>query len=270
MAMGWLYRALLAALVCLTCVSPAAAVANQPLRVGMATVYRPFAFKEDGKLQGVEADFAAQLGKDLGVDVTLVELPWDQLIPALRKGQIDVIMSGMSITPERSKLVAFTQPYLQVGQMALIRRDDSLRLRDEATMNLPTTTIGVHGGTTGEAYVRHKLPRAKLKTYPSVDAGIAALRAKEIDFFIHDAPTIWRVRGREKDRYPDLMGHYRLLTTEDLAWAVRKDDTSLRNRLNAALANWQDNDWLDGVLARWIPVRKVTIDMPAPAAAHQR
>lgn len=268
--MGWGYRVLLAGLACCAGVAAADAGTNKPLRVGMATVYKPFAFKDQGKLQGIEVDFAEQLGKDLGVEVTLVELPWEDLIPALRKGQIDVVMSGMSITPERSKLVSFTQPYLQVGQMALIRHDAPPRFRDEATMNLPTTTIGVHGGTTGEAYVRRKLPRARLKTYPSVDAGIAALRAKEIDFFVHDAPTIWRVRGREKDQYPDLMGRYRLLTTEDLAWAVRKDDASLRKQLNTVLGNWQDNDWLDGVLDRWIPVRKVAIDLPSPAGGHTR
>jgi ABC-type amino acid transport substrate-binding protein len=268
--MRWVYRALVASTIVLAFVCSGTAATGKPLRIGMAAVYKPFVFKDDGKLQGIEVDFAERIGKDLGVEVTLVQFPWEELIPALREGKIDVIMSGMSITPERSKLVLFAEPYLQVGQMALIRRDDAIRFHDTATMNLPTTTIGVHRGTTGEKYVRQTLPRAKMKTYDSVDAGIAALRAKEIDVFIHDAPTIWRVRGREQDQYPDLMGRYHLLTTEDLAWAVRKDDQALRNKLDRLLSDWEDSGWLESVLDRWIPVRKVTIETKSPARGQTR
>ena len=234
------------------------------LRVGIATVYPPLAFEENGEIKGVEVDFAHQLAKDLGLELTFVELPWTGLIPALTEGRVDVIMSGMSITEDRSKLVDFTQPYLRVGQMALIRKADYQRLRGTAAMNQPTSRVGFQTGTTGEAFVRRKLTQAQLKGFPTPEEGIAALRAGEIDFFVHDAPTIWRETGGFDKQARDLMGRYTPLTEEYLAWAVRKDDQPLRDRLNTELLHWRENGQLEVFLDHWIRVRKVTIDINSP------
>lgn len=231
------------------------------LRVGMAPVYQPLIFKENGDLAGVEVDFAHKLADALNVKVTLVELTWDELVPALLDRRIDVIMSGMSITEERSRWIRFTQSYLRVGQMALIRRSDYKRLHSPKAMDSPTSTVGFHTDTTSETYVRRNLKHAKLVGFDSPDAGVAALRAKKIDYFIHDAPTIWRISGGLDYHDPDLRGLYRPLTEEYLGWGVRKEDTELRDRLNDTLLHWQENGETESVLDRWIPVRKITVDI---------
>ncbi|HVO24504.1 MAG TPA: ABC transporter substrate-binding protein [Candidatus Margulisiibacteriota bacterium] len=229
------------------------------IRVGIAPIYPPLAFKENGQLKGIEVDFAHQLSLDLGQKFVLVELPWDDLIPALRAGRIDVIMSGMSVTEERSKLVSFTDWYVRAGQMALIRRKDYEKLRKPGSMDLPTSRVGFQTNSTGELYARQNLTKAKLKGYPTLDAGIEALRAKQIDFFIYDAPAIWRIRGQLRDQYPDLTGRYTPLTDEHLAWAVRQDDPTLRDNLNAELQHWKKDGYLESILDHWIPVRKITV-----------
>jgi ABC-type amino acid transport substrate-binding protein len=231
------------------------------LRIGTATNYPPLAFKADGQMQGVEVDFAQKIAQDLGIKVSLIETPWDDLIPALEKGQIDVVMSGMSITEERSQRVQFTVPYLNIGQMALIRRADYERLRDRDAMEQPTARVGFLSGTTAEAYARNNLRSATLVGFGSPEAGIAALRGGMIDFYVQDAPTIWRVTGNLAGEYPDLMGRYRPLTAEYLAWAVRKDDDDLLTRLNGLLLRWEQNRELEAILDRWIPVRKIAIDV---------
>lgn len=235
------------------------AAAPNPLKVGIAPVYAPLATKEKGKLAGVEVDFANQLAKDLGVKVQFVEVAFSDLIPALLDKRVDVVMSGLSATKERAAQVAFCESYLQVGQMALIRKKDFSRLRDPEQMNTPESRVGVHADTTGSEYAHRELKQAKISEYPSVDKGVAALRAGEIDFFLHDAPTIWRIRGREADKYQDLSGRYTPLTEEHLAWAVREDDPGLRDHLNATLEQWIDAGFVDRVLNRWIPVRKFAI-----------
>lgn len=231
------------------------------LRIGTATNYPPLAFKANGQMQGVEVDFAQKVAQDLGIKVSLIETPWELLIPALEKGQIDVIMSGMSITEERSQRVQFTVPYLNIGQMALIRRDDYERLRDRNAMEQPSARVGFLSGTTAEAYARKQLSQAALVGLNSPEEGIAALRGKMIDFYIQDAPTIWRITGNLSKEYPDLMGRYRPLTAEYLAWAVRKDDDALLARLNGLLLRWEQNREIEKVLDRWIPVRKIAIDV---------
>ncbi|HTO56355.1 MAG TPA: transporter substrate-binding domain-containing protein, partial [Pseudomonadales bacterium] len=75
-----------------------------------------------------------------------------------------------------------------------------------------------------------------------------------------DAPTIWRISGGLENHDPDLRGLYRPLTEERLAWAVRKDDEALRERLNQTLLRWQEDGQAEAVLDRWIPVRRITID----------
>ncbi len=244
---------------------PQTARPRSELRVGIATVYPPLAFKQHGEIKGIEADFAHQLGWDLRWKIAFVELPWTGLIPALTQGKVDVIMSGMSITEERSKLVEFAQPYLRVGQMALIRKADYTRLRDPAAMDQPTSRVGFQTGTTGEAYCRRKLTRAQLRGFTSPEQGIAALRAGEIDFFVHDAPTIWRTTGGFDKTAPDLVGRYTPLTEEYLAWAVRKGDDGLRDRLNTELLHWRESGRLDTILDHWIRVRKFTLELQ-PAA----
>jgi ABC-type amino acid transport substrate-binding protein len=265
-------EATLALMLCLTMfAAPREAAADAeaekaptPLRAGISTDYPPVAFKKDGLIMGIEADFADRLPGELSMPVEKVEVAWDDLIPALREKRIDVIMSGMSITAGRARLVEFTEPYLRVGQMAVVLAKNLRRLRDYDVMELPSTRVGYQVNTTGESYARKSLARAQLKGYDTSAAGIAALRAGEIDYFVHDAPTIWRLTGGFDSVNDDLAGRYRPLTTEYLAWAVRKEDTALEKKLNGVLRRWESGGVIDSILDRWIRVRKVTIEVAPP------
>ncbi len=241
---------------------PATAAAIKPpaeLRVGISPNYPPIAFEQDGKIVGVEADLAAKLGKELPTKVTLVKTDWDELWPALRDGKIDVVMSGVSITERRSEKVRFTDPYMRVGQMALVRKKDMAKLNDVAAMNAPQRKIGVEKNTTGEAYAHRHLDKATVVSFDSVDMGVAAVRSGEVDVFIHDAPTIWRVVGRPPKEDAELIGIYKPLTDEYLAWAVRKDDApTLGALLDAKIDEWTQDGELQAVIDSWIPVTKVS------------
>jgi ABC-type amino acid transport substrate-binding protein len=222
------------------------------LRVGITPNYPPLAFKRNGTLAGVEVDFANKLGPALGMQVDFVETPWEDLIPALRDQRIDIIMSGMSITDDRKQLVSFAHPYLRVGQMMLLRRADAARLRTNRAINQLTTRIGFVTGTTGETYVHQHFKRARAQGFESVDAAEAALRAHQIDVFVHDAPSIYSLTARRKD----LVGRFEPLTKEYLAWAVRQDDAALLTRLDSVLTQWNNDGTLDSVLGKWIKLRR--------------
>lgn len=241
---------------------PATSTAIKPpaeLRVGISPNYPPIAFEEDGKIVGVEADLAAMLGKELPTKITLVKTDWDELWPALRDGKVDVVMSGVSITERRSEKVRFTDPYLRVGQMALVRKKDMSKLNDPNAMNSAKRKVGVEKNTTGEAYARRHLDKATIVAFDSVDAGVAAVRSGEVDVFIHDAPTVWRIVGRPPHEDAELIGIYKPLTDEYLAWAVRKDDApTLGALLDGKIDDWTKNGELQGVIDKWIPVTKIS------------
>lgn len=238
----------------------ACATPPAPLRIGTSADYPPLTFTEDGEPRGVEVEFAQRLGQELGRPIELVQLPFDELIPALGGRRIEVIMSGMSITPERRSSVRFCVPYQRVGQMALIRAADYDRLSPPGAMEQPRSRVGFVRATTGERFARSALPKAFLVGYNAIEPGVAALRAGQIDYFLHDAPTIWRIVGGIDSEERELTGLYRPLTEEQLAWAVRRGDDELGARLDAIVERWKREGFVDETLSRWIPVRKLQID----------
>lgn len=253
---------------------PAAPVgwrAPAELKVGITPNYPPLAFEREGRIVGVEPDLAEAIGRQLGSKLVLVPLAWEDLLDALSAREIDVVMSGVSVTDRRKRTVAFTRPYLAIGQMVLVRSDDLARLGAPDALDRTGVRVGVQRLTTGAGYARTELPKATIVEFGSADSGIEALREKRIDAFVHDAPTVWRLTGRfDTDPSRGLAGLYRPLTKEDLAWAVRKDEAgTLGAALDAALAKIRADGTLEQVLDRWITVRKVAIGAPELAPATQ-
>lgn len=224
-----------------------------PLRVAVAPYYPPIVFEQDGEVMGVEAELATALGARLDRPVEYVRMTRQELIAAVEGGDVDIAMSGISITPKRSRRVLFTEPYLRIGQLALIRSADAAQLSGENDLRKPGVRIGYVAGTTGEAFVTEQLGSSESYAFATVAEGVRNLRARRIDVFVHDAPTVWRIGASIDERA--LMGVYRPLTDEALAWAVRKNRPELAAEVNEILQSWKDSGQLDRVLNRWIPVR---------------
>jgi ABC-type amino acid transport substrate-binding protein len=222
------------------------------LKVGVSADYPPLIYKQEGRLVGIEADNAKAVGDIIGKEMTLVEMPFEKLIPALQAGEIDVIMSGMSITPERAEQVIFTDPYMEIGQMAIMSTDKVGQFSKPWSVYQEGVRIGVEPGTTGAEFVASKVTEAQVSFYADPAAAFVGLRNDEIDLYIHDAPTSWLLAATPDNR--DLISLYHPLTEEQLAWAVRKDDERLAQALNAALRTLKGNGALGYIRNRWIPV----------------
>lgn len=223
------------------------------LRVGIAPAHPPIAFEQDGELRGLEVDFARRLERDLGVRLELHPMDAAELIPSLRARRIDIVMSGMSVTVERAAQVAFAEPYMQSAQMALIRRADVARYGRPQALLEAAVPVAVERGSGGEAFVRARMPRARAVSVADAQAGLAALLAGEVEVLVHDAPTVWRLAG--EDREGRLLGLFWPLTREQLAWAVRREDQALRETLSATVRSWRRSGLLDAMIGRWMPVR---------------
>ncbi len=235
---------------------PSGTLLNPEFRVGITPNYPPLAFKFRDQLVGMEVDFAQRLGKELNKQITFVETPWSEIIPALVAGKIDIIMSGMSITEERAKLVSFTEPYMQIGQMALVRAKDQARFSNLESFFDTTSRVGFASNTTGELVAKEIFSKAKLVPQPTVEDGVAALRQGVIDVFIHDAPTVWRIGGNPGEK--ELMGLYWPLSEESLAWAVRKSDVPLQVALSRKVKEWKRTGRLQEIMSHWIVLRIAT------------
>jgi ABC-type amino acid transport substrate-binding protein len=235
---------------------PSGTLLNREFRIGISPNYLPLAYKFRGQLVGLEVDFAEQLGKDLGKQITFVETPWSELIPALVAGRIDIIMSGMSVTEDRAQLVSFTEPYMQIGQMALVRASDEDSFANLDSFLNTTSRVGFVRNTTGEQASQELFSKARLTPQATVEEGIATLRQGRIDVFIHDAPTVWHFGGNPSQT--GLIGLYWPLTKEPLAWAVRKSDVPLNFALSRQVRQWGLSGRLTQLTSRWITMRVVT------------
>lgn len=226
---------------------------NNPLRVGVTPLYPPVIFKDGKHYDGIEAELAQLVSRELGRPIAYVELARDDLIPAVLRGEIDVVMSGMSVTPGRAERVRFTESYMDTGQLAVVRTKELTRFGAPHQLRGAGVRIGFVRETTGAKYVHSDLPRSIQLEFEASDEGVAALRAGEIDVFIHDAPTIWKYTLAPDNR--DLAGLYRALTKEGLAWAVGPNDSVLQSQLNESLAELRTSGRLEPVLRKWIPIR---------------
>ena len=226
---------------------------QKTLRVGLSADYPPLVFKEGDKLYGIEVDMAKKLAYELKSKIIFVELPRDKLIPALVKEKIDIIMSGMSITTQRQQQVVFIQPYMQVGQMGLIRSNSMNQFPNRSSVLNTRNRVAYQPDTTSEAFVKTSMLNAKLVPEKSIESAVAALRNNKVDIFIHDAPTIWLIAGNVTEQ--QLMGLYWPLTEEYLAWAVRPSSILLQEALNNVVGKWRGNGTLRSILNSWIKLQ---------------
>lgn len=247
------------ALLCLSILVLGCATADDPqpiqpsnrLRVGIAPDYPPLIFKRGEAVVGLEADLAAKLAEGLGRSLSFVELPWEGLIPALLGGDIDIIMSGMSITKGRKLRIAFSEPYLNNGLLALMRRTDAGKDYDSPEGIMKSyARIGVMKGTTGDIFVQRNCPNATRVGLSGLKDAVSELRLRGIDLFIHDGYAVaWLVSENEAD----LTALWKLLEQDHLAWGMRRDDTELVGSVNGLLSQWKRDGVLSDVLRRWLP-----------------
>jgi ABC-type amino acid transport substrate-binding protein len=220
------------------------------LRVGVSPVFPPMVFKQGGQLAGVEVDLARALGESLGRKVIFVELPWEDQIGALRADRTDIIMSSMSVTRARQQVMDFCRPYLLIGQLPLVRRED----RHQYLLGLPPNpgTVGVLKATTGEFLVQREYPKAKRKVFRSEEDAVKALMKKKIDLFIGDSTLVWYLAGLHANDGVTVIPIP--LSEEALAWGIRKGNDPLLGPADQFLQKATQDGTLNRIFRRWTAV----------------
>jgi glutamine transport system substrate-binding protein len=236
------------------CSKPPVTVAPPPpLRVGVWD-YPPLVYRTSEGYLGAEAEMARLLGRSLGRPIQFVGRRFDDLIPSLLAGEIDIIMAGMTITDERKVRISFSDYYLKSGLAMAIRADRERELNSLKNVVANAGTVGVVGGTIAEAYVRRNFPsniRVLLLGKPS-DAPFE-LKNRRIDVYVDDAPSIaWVVSSNASE----IHGLFEPLTADYYGWGMRKGDYELLGQANAVLAQWKKDGNLQRVLRRWLPSLK--------------
>ena len=230
----------------------APAVQREPLRVGVSTNAPPIIFKDNGKITGLEASLAQKLGDYLNKEIVYVEVPWNKQLDYLNQGKTDIIMSGMTITPQRQYLVTFTTPYLRSGQIMLVRLEDRRKFsRGVVDLMNSQHKIGTIANTTGDFFVTEAITNANEVSFATSAEAVRALGDGKIDALVYDAPMVchYAAANHAKKLVPILV----MATEEYLAWAVRKNDAELTKQVNRFLQVISEDGVLQQEINRWIP-----------------
>lgn len=230
--------------------APDQAALPKELVVGTSGDSPPYSTRRAGSIAGIEIDLASAVGKSLGRPVRFVHVPWNQLLDELVGGRVDVIMTGLTITPERAERVAFTNPYLRTDIAVLVRNEDLQRFGSRAALCKKSVDIGVVAQTTGQRYLKERCSVVVPRVYPSSDVAVLDVVNGKLDAVISDGPVLAYLASQQA---VDVDVVSTGATNEEIAWAVRKDDTELRQALNGALATLIEDGTVDRVLTQWIP-----------------
>lgn len=198
------------------------------LRVGMTGEQPPFNLEDkNGKLIGYEVNLAELLAESMGLKLELIRIPFNDLIPSLQQGKIDLIMSGMTINMERNMKVAFIGPYLISGK-SILTKSITLAQADEASdLNQSKLKISSLKGSTSEKFVKTLIPQATSIPAENYDQAVQALLNGEANVMVADYP----ICVISKMRYPEanLLTLEEPLTVEPIGMALPADDPLLLN-----------------------------------------
>lgn len=217
------------------------------LRIGCNADFAPFEFQgEDGEeYQGFDMDLIRAVSEEMGYKADISNVNFDGLIPSLEAGNIDVIISGMTITEERKEKVLFSDPYYQSGLSIIVAADnDSI----QGFNDLKGKKVAVQIGTTSANEVK-KMEGVEVKEFNSSADTFMELRAKGVDAVVNDRPV--------NDFYIKQSGETNvkalpeLLTAEDYGIAISKNNPELQQEVNAALKKLHENGKYDEIFTKW-------------------
>jgi polar amino acid transport system substrate-binding protein len=201
----------------------------------MELAYPPFEMTDtSGKPTGVSVELAQELGKALGRPVEIKNMAFDGLIPALKTGKIDLIISSMTATAERAKSIDFSDPYLTTGLCLLANKYTRGSIISD--FDKPGRTIAVKKGTTGHIYAASHIKQASVLVLDKEAAAVLEVAQGKADVFIYDQMSTYQNFQRNRETTRPILKPFQ---TESWAVGLRKGNDELKAKVNKFLAEFR-------------------------------
>lgn len=224
-------------------------LAAQKVRIG-TYLAAPYAVRgSDGKLTGSEVDIGERLARDMGVKPEIKIYEWEQLLPALQRGEIDIIVAGLSVTPQRALQVYFSNPYASSGVSIATNSKLTAGFKSLDSLNKPDIAIGVLPGSISEQVARDIFAKASIKTFPDEAQAEEALVKGLLHAFVRSEPGP-KFLALKHPKEVDVPISRPLLSTRE-AFAVRRGDSDFINFLNAWIVAREADAWLTSTRKYW-------------------
>lgn len=215
------------------------------LRVGLSADYAPMEFEHtvNGKTEyaGVDIDLAKKIAKDNNLKLKIVNMSFDSLLGALKTGKIDIIISGMTSTPERKKQVDFSDSYMMTKNIMLVKKDKVNEYKDIKDFN--NKKVGAQKGTEQEKIAQTEIENASITSLSRLPDVILALKSGKVEGAVVEKPVaeaylkqnpklgISNVKFNEEEK--------------DTVIAVPKDSPKLLSQINKTIKEVKDKGLID-------------------------
>jgi polar amino acid transport system substrate-binding protein len=245
----YMFKHVLGAMVAVGMAMPVAAadLGGRVINIGSDTTYPPHEFIEDGVVKGFDVDVVAEICARIKCQPNWVTTAWDGIFGALAQGKFDMVVSGVTITEERDKIVDFSDPYIIVEQGVLMRVEDAGKTIDDfknGTLRLASQT-GTTNATLGEELVG----RDNLALFDAFNNAVVALQNKDVDGVIIDSTS---AAAYEQEFAGELTVAITGLSSDPLGLVFQEGD-GLQDAFNEGLAMIKDDGTLNALTIKWWP-----------------
>ena len=218
----------------------------------MATnaTFPPYEYYEGDKVVGIDPEIAQAIADKLGMELQINDMDFDPAIAAAQTGQADIVMEGLSVTPDREEKVNFTDSYATGVQVVIVPEDSEIQTLEDMTGKL----IGVQQGTTGDIYCSDTpenggFGEENVQKFTSGPVAVEALKNGQIDCVVID--------NEPAKNYVAQNEGLKILETEfaveDYAIGISKENTELLDKVNTAIRELKEDGTIDKIINKYIP-----------------
>ncbi|MFL2134341.1 amino acid ABC transporter substrate-binding protein [Desemzia sp. FAM 24101] len=222
--------------------------------VGLDDTFVPMGFRDnEGRLVGLDVDLAKEAADRLDVEIEFQPIDWAMKETELNSGKIDAIWNGYSMTKEREEKVAFSTPYHSSGQVFVVLADSLIENWDDlagkivASQQSSSTVDLLKNHETG---IVDTFADGDIVQYPSYNDVFNDLESGRSEAIaVSETYARYYMKQKEEEKYRILEEGFGY---EDSAVGLRKSDTEFRDKLNAVLAEMEEDGILQEIKGRWI------------------
>lgn len=213
------------------------------ISVGMDLSYPPFEMSDkDNKPSGLSVDFVRAFAKENGYGLKIKNIAWDGLIPALRSKQIDMIISSMTITPQRARVLSFSKPYASSNLAILTKINSDIK----SAKDLNGKVLALRRGALGHLWAVKNLPKSRLLLFDKEEMAVLEVLQGKADATLYDDLSVYKIWQKNKKSLKAIFGNFE---QSPGYWGVgfNKDEKDLLIKMNVFIDKAQKNGLFDSL-----------------------
>lgn len=231
-------------LTALALAAPLASARAENLIVATDTAFVPFEFKQGENYVGFDIDLWDAIAKELGLTYTLQPMDFNGIIPALQTKQVDVALAGITIKPERQKVIDFSDGYYDSGLLLMVPADSAIK----TSADLAGKLLAVKTGTAAVDYAKEHFAQTELRQFPNIDNAYLELQTGRVDAAMHDTPNVLYYVATAGQGKVKAVGEQMMTHQYGIGFPKGSD---LVAKVNGALAKMKADGRYDAIYKKW-------------------